>query len=358
MHTDAADLPELTERQEKILSLIVREYSSRPDPEPVGSKFLAETYLDNVSSATVRNEMAHLEELGLLSAPHTSAGRVPTAKGYRYFVRRLLDEKDRELPAEEKERIARRFDEVHGDPESWMRLAASTLAEAARGAALVTSPTAMSSQYKHLALISTHGQIVMMVLVLQSGYVRQQVLTLAEALSQEELTAIANRLNATCAGLTDEQVRIKSRTMNSELEREILEVVADAMSDVDNGPGQIVYRDGLSEVLPEFREQEGARQVLRVMEERSALQHILGEVLNHNIGQIAVIIAGDGRWDEVRHLGLVLSRYGVRGQALGSLVVLGPTRMRYGRAISAVGYVAGLMSNLMIRAYGPPDATE
>ncbi|MCC7208121.1 MAG: heat-inducible transcription repressor HrcA [Anaerolineae bacterium] len=358
METDAADLPELTERQERILSLIVREYSSRPDPEPVGSKFLAETYLENVSSATVRNEMARLEELGLLSAPHTSAGRVPTAKGYRYFVRRLLNEQDRELPAEEKESIARRFDEVHGDPESWLPLAASTLAEAARGAALVTSPTAMNSQYKHLALISTHGPIVMMVLVLQSGYVRQQVLTLAEALPQESLTAIANRLNGVCAGLTGELVRTKARTMGNELDREILEVAADAMSDVDSGPGQIVYHDGLSDVLPEFREQEGARQVLRVMEERSALQHILSDALNHSIGQVAVIIAGDGRWDEVRHLGLVLSRYGVRGQALGSLVVIGPTRMRYGRAISAVGYVAGLMSNLMIRAYGSPDAGE
>src|SRR2546426_6912542 len=98
MNPDAAELPKLTERQERILALIVREYISRP--EPVGSKYLAEHFLTNVSSATIRNDMALLEELGLVVAPHTSAGRVPTEAGYRYFVKRLLDES--ELPAEEK----------------------------------------------------------------------------------------------------------------------------------------------------------------------------------------------------------------------------------------------------------------
>lgn len=357
MSTDAADLPELTERQEKILAMIVREYTSRP--EPVGSKFVAGNYLDTISSATIRNDMARLEELGLLAAPHTSAGRVPTEAGYRYFVKRLLADHERELPADEKQLIAQQFSEAPRDLESWMRVAAVTLSRTAHGAALVTPPRAVTSQFKHLALIATHGRMVMMVLVLYGGDVRQQMLTLTESVSQEQLGAIANHLNALCEGLTPEQIRSRSRTLDNELEREILEVVADTLEEADTAQHLFAYLDGMSDVLTEFTEREGAQQALRVMEERTALHSILAEALNYNIGKVAVIVAGDNRWDEVRHLGLVLSRYGVRDQAVGSLVVLGPTRMRYGRAISAVGYVAALMSNLMIRAYGAePDDQE
>lgn len=119
MYLDANNMPELTDRQERILSLIIREYTNKP--EPVSSKFLAETYLANLSSATIRNEMARLEELGLLAAPHTSAGRVPTEAGYRYFVSRLLAD---ELPAEEKSSIAAAFNTLSRDLESHLRVAA------------------------------------------------------------------------------------------------------------------------------------------------------------------------------------------------------------------------------------------
>ncbi|MCS6870166.1 MAG: heat-inducible transcriptional repressor HrcA [Anaerolineae bacterium] len=344
---DAAGLPELTERQEKILALIIREYTNKP--EPVGSKFLAETHLSNLSSATIRNEMARLEELGLLAAPHTSAGRVPTEVGYRYFVRRLLSD---ELLPDEKQAIDSAFAPVANDLESGLRLAATLIARNAQGAALVTSPRAVSSQYKHLALLSTQGRVVMMVLVLHGGEVRQQMLTLAEPPSQELLSAIANQLNALCEGLNAEQVRSRAKQVENELAREIIEVIADVMDEADHAPVRFAYREGVSEVLTLFTESAGAQQAIRAIEEPQVLQDIVAELPDQAIGQVRVIIGGDGRWHDIQHLGMVISRYGVPKQTTGALLVLGPTRMRYGRAVATVRHVAGLISGMLLTIYG------
>src|SRR5476649_1696032 len=165
MSPDALDTTELTERQEKILALVVREYTNKP--EPVGSKYLADHFMTNFSSATIRNDLASLEEKGFLAAPHTSAGRVPTEAGYRYFVKQLLN--DGKLSTEEQTTIAHEFSQVHSDIAQWMQLAVTTLARTSRGAALVTAPYAYSSQFKHIELISTQGRLVLMVLVMYGG---------------------------------------------------------------------------------------------------------------------------------------------------------------------------------------------
>jgi heat-inducible transcriptional repressor len=349
MNVDAAETPQLTERQERILALVVREYTT--NPEPVGSKLLAEKFLTNISSATIRNDLAVLEELGYVVSPHTSAGRIPTEAGYRYFVKRLLDEG--ELPEEEQQIIANEFSLIPTNVEQWMQHAVITLARASRGAALVTSPRAVSSQFKHIELISTQGRLVLMVLVLYGGDVRQQMLTLAETLTQDELSAATRHLNNICDGLTGAQMRTRVRAADKELEREVLDIIADVLEETDHKQNFVTYREGLSDVLPEFTESEGAQQVLRLLEERSILSGIVSEVLDQRLGRVEVVIAGEGRWNEVTHLSMVLSRYGVHGQATGTLGILGPTRMRYGRAISAVRYVAGLMSNLLVDVYGP-----
>lgn len=347
MTQDAVNPPQLTERQEKILALIVREYITRP--EPVGSKYLADSGL-NVSSATIRNEMAMLEELGFLASPHTSAGRVPTETGYRYFVKRLLTEGD--LTPEEQRTISDEFHNSAADLESWMRLAVATLARTSHSAGLVTTPHALNSQFKHVELISTQGRLVLMVLVLYGGSVRQQMLTLAEALSQDTLSAVASRLNAVFDTLNSEQIRRKGRTFDAALDREVTDLIADTMYGADQRQHVVAYRDGLSDVLAEFTESEAAQQALRILEEHTVLSAIVSDPSGEQINGVRVVIAGEGRWAEVRHLSLVLAGYGVIGQATGTLGVLGPTRMRYGRAIASVRYVAGLMSNLLIDVYG------
>ena len=188
-------MDDLTPRQQLILGLVIREYVAAA--QPVGSKTI-EGYGLGVSSATIRNEMVVLEELGYLIQPHTSAGRVPTELGYRYFVERLMRESH--LPLDEQRTIRHQFHQVGVDLEQWMRLAASVLARTAQSAAVVTSLKTEQCRLRHLELISIHETMAMLIVVLEGGIVRQQMLTLDEAMSQDTLTQIANRLNDLCVG--------------------------------------------------------------------------------------------------------------------------------------------------------------
>jgi heat-inducible transcriptional repressor len=234
--------------------------------------------------------------------------------------------------------------------DEWMRVAAVILSRTAQTAALITRPRAAESQFKHLELISTQGRMVLLVLVLHGGHVHQQVLTLTDPVSQEMLSYTAQLINNACGSLNADQVRNKTRAMSDALSREVGDLVVDAMRQTDQQSSRDVYRFGLSENLPTFSDNE-AQQAIHVLEEQSALDNILREmVLLDNQPDVRVVVAGEGRWDDLSHLSMVLGRYGT-SQARGTLGVLGPTRMRYGRAISAVRYIAGLMSDLLDDVY-------
>ncbi|HEY76021.1 MAG TPA: heat-inducible transcription repressor HrcA [Thermoflexia bacterium] len=336
---------EPTPRQQMILSLVVREYVRTATP--VGSRTLVERYGLEISPATVRNELARLEAMGYLTHPHTSAGRMPTDQGYRYFVERLLRES--ELPLAERRTIAHQFQQVRQDVEEWMPLAASVLARTTRSAALVTAPRATQARYRHLQLISTQGRLVLLILVLQGGLVKQQMLTLPEPMPQQVLSEAADRLNQLCAGLTADEIETRIAALPL-FEADVARLAVDIMRRAGSTAADEVYHDGLSELLqePEFTEGGQAGKVLRVIEERSFLEAVLADALGPTtIGSVRVMIGGEGRFDELHACSLVLSRYGVAGLATGALGVLGPTRMGYGRAISAVRFVAGILSELV-----------
>src|SRR5512142_1452334 len=194
---------DLTERQKFILALVVHEYARTA--APVGSRYLVENYRLDMSSATVRNELAALTEQGYLRQPHTSAGRVPTEEGYRYFVGRLLQETV--LPETVRQTITHQFYQMRHDVDQWMRLAASVLARQSRAASLVTAPHPETLRFKHLELINTRGRQVLMVLVLYGGEVRQRLLTLAEPVAQEQLSVSADRLTRTLVDKSLEGIR-------------------------------------------------------------------------------------------------------------------------------------------------------
>lgn len=365
---------ELTKRQEYILSLIIREYVNVPTP--IGSKVLVERYNLDVSSATVRNDMAALEEAGLIESPHTSAGRVPTEAGYRYFVHRLLGDTD--LSPLEERMIRHQFHQANLELEQWMRLAASVLANTTRTASIVTSPRVAEANYKHVELIHTQGRMVLLVVVLEGGDVRQQMLSLTEPVTQEMLSAVAARLNAQCLGLNAGQIRNlagRAPTLDHEVMHLVAQmldragrahrvVVTDGLLNIldpqllasNLAPGDERRRDELSRALVEV-DSLGARQALRLLEEQSRLEEVLSEALSADAYGVQVLIAGEGRWDELSHTTMVFSRYG-HGFATGTLGVLGPTRLHYGRAISAVRYVAGLMTDLLIEIYGDEELLE
>jgi len=343
-----SETEKLTARQQTILGLVVRDYVK--DASPVSSRALVEHYHLSVSSATVRNELAYLEETGYLTHPHTSAGRVPTPEGYRYFVERLLGEVD--LPLHERLTIVHQFHQARHNFEQWAPLAASILAHTARGASVVTAPQSKEAQYKHLQLISTQGLAVLLVLVLRGGVVKQRMLTLGEPITQEELGEASDRLNQLCNGLTAHEIEAQQRTLPT-FEADVASLVVEIMQSVDARTAGPIYSDGLSKVLqqPEFAEGEKAQELVRVLEERSFLRTVIEDALSPEIGGVQVLVGGEGRWEELRPCSLVLARYGVPEFSTGALGVVGPTRMLYGRAISSVRLISRLLSDLVYEMY-------
>ena len=341
-------MEKLPPRQETILGLVIREYID--SVTPVSSKVLVDKYNLSISTATARNEMVALTEQGYLRQPHTSAGREPTEQGYRYFVQRIVGEN--ELPLAERRTISHQFYQARRDVDEWMRLAASVLAQHAHGASLVTAPRQMKARFKHLELIATQGRLVLLVLVLAGGEVRQQMLTLAEPPSQESLSDAAKQLNALCYGLDSDAVLGQAAHLPT-LEQEVARLIAEMIRKAEAFSAGEIFRDGVTTVLaePEFATSDSARQALRVLEERSYLEEFLAKAMSPNVGGVQVVIGGENAWEELKECSMVLARYGVAGYSTGALGVLGPQRMAYGRAISTVRYVAGLMSDMMYEVY-------
>lgn len=338
-------MPELTERQKTLLLLIIRDYIE--SAQPVGSKRLVEQYPIHLSPATIRNEMAALTEMGYLRQPHTSAGRVPTEEGYRYFVSQMMYQA--ELPQAVQRTISHQFHQSRPDVDQWMTLAASILAHQSQGVSVVTAPHADQAKYKHVELISTQGRQVLMVLVMVGGEVSQQILTLAGPVSQEQLSQTAARLNGLLAGLAvDAMSTLPARP--DALDQDIMMLIVQEMRRAADRTSGEIYTDGLTNVLgePEFAESDGARRTLRLFEERSTLQDLMARAsTNSNVGGLQVLIGGEGGWEELRQCSMVIARYGVPGMATGTLGVLGPMRMSYARTIPTVRYVAGLLSDLV-----------
>jgi heat-inducible transcriptional repressor len=338
-------MDDLSERQKLVLALVIREYIETA--QPVGSVRLVERFNMDVSSATVRNEMVALTEKGYLRQPHTSAGRVPSEDGYRYFVRQLMGHVD--LPVPIKRTIIHQFYQAGTDMERWMRLAASVLAHQSQAASLVTAPRSEQAIFKHLELIGTHGRQVLMVLVLSGGEVIQQMLTLAEPVTQERLSSVAQSINVRCLGLNSEGVA-ELALPSDVLEQDICKLILDEMRRSSQVLTGELYRDGLTQVLaePEFGEVDMARRALRILEERPLLEDLLTRtVLSSEMGGVQVLIGGEGTWEELRECTMVLARYGAPGLVTGTLGVLGPMRMPYARTISTVRFVAGLLSDLV-----------
>ena len=336
---------ELTERQKTLLMLVIRDYIEMA--QPVGSKALVERYHLDLSSATVRNELSSLDEMGYLRQPHTSAGRVPTEEGYRFFVGQMMHQA--ELPEAIQHTITHQFYQARPDVDQWMTLAASILAHQSRAVSVVTAPHAEQVRFKHVELISTQGRQVLMVMVMAGGEVSQQILTLAEPVSQEQLSQTAARLNGVLAGLTLEGIAAVSNRTET-LDQDILTIINQDIQRMTERVSGTIYTDGLTNVLaePEFAESDDARRALRIFEEHSTLQDLLARSsTNSMVGGLQVLIGGEGGWEELRQCSMVLARYGVPGLATGMLGVLGPMRMSYAKTIPTVRFVAGLLSDLV-----------
>ena len=348
-------LLELNERRRFILKLVVQEYVETS--QPVASELLVRKYGLNVSSATIRNELSALEELGYLTHLHTSAGRVPTDAGYRYFVANLMERTP--LPVTEQRTIRHQFYQVRTELDQWIQLAGAVLARTAQNLAVVTAPRAFQSRFKHLELIAIHDTTVLLVLVLHDGTIRQQTFALESTRSQEELSHNALRINQRSHDQTVvrlEELLAQDRNAQvsvfEEIEREVLELVVRAMHQFEDQLNQGIHSDGLMEVLsqPEFSQIGRIRQVLEIVQGGRGLGTLIPQALARD--GVQVVIGGEHSNDEMREYSVVLSRYGVDDTVAGVLGVIGPTRMAYPRTISTVRYISTVMSDLLGDLYG------
>lgn len=337
-----------SERQELMLNLIIREFVE--SAQPVGSKGLVDKYRLAFSPATVRNDMGALTEAGLLRQPHTSAGRVPTEEGYRYFVEKLIGEAD--LPNADKRMISHQFFQAQGDVDHWLRLAASVLAQHSSVAAVVTAPLPERTIFRQLELIPVQGRQVLLVLVLSGGEVQQQMILLAEPLAHSWLSQTSERVTSLCASQDTAGVQACLEKLSG-LEKDVTGVVLEMMRRYDLAADAEVVYDGISNVLnqPEFADRQLAGRALHLIEERSLLRGFLASVLGPEIGGVHVVIGGEGDWEDLRDCSMVVARYGARGLATGAVGVLGPVRMAYGRSISAVRFVSEVMSDLVAESH-------
>lgn len=344
-------MADLSERQKLVLALIVRDYVETA--EPISSGRLVEHFQLDFSPATARNEMAILEKNGYLFQPYTSAGRVPTKEGYRYYVGKLMGE-DR-LPAHVQEMIRHQFYQARHDVDDWLSLSASVLAQHSRGAAIVTPLHTEKARFKHLALLSTRGRQVLMVLVLNSGEVHQQTLVLQDTLSQEQLSGIAARINQFAVGSDAQGLQDVELEWGSPIQEEIFQLVLETMRNLEVVSSGEVFRDGVSNMLsePEFSEPEKARQTLEIFEDRVILNDLLSRTVFGSEGAgVHVIIGGEDTWESLEDTSLILASYGDRDQAMGAIGILGPMRMSYSRGVSTVRFVSELISELISESMG------
>lgn len=341
---------DLTERQRSVLRAVVEDYVLTAIP--VGSKALVTRYGLGVSPATVRSAMAELEALGLLTHPHTSAGRVPSDLGYRLYVESLM--REAELDSTDRLMIRHQFSQVQLTSTEWLRLAASILAGSTRSASVVTPARSRRARYGHVQLVALADGSRLLVLVLADGNVVQRRLDrgtlereLPDAtLDQAELDTAAATLNTELANLTAPQVRRRSSKLPPFAGR-VAEGVANLLEEADSVVIEEVVTDGIVNVLeqPEFAEGSKLRPILEIIQRSDFLEQLVPLITRR--GGVHVIIGRENSLDAMHEVSLVFAPYGAPDRALGLLGVLGPTRMRYPRAIPTVRYLSTLMNELI-----------
>lgn len=331
----------LTKRREALLRIIVGEYISTA--QPVASETIFRNYEMGVSPATIRNDMAYLESEGYIMRPYTSAGTVPLDKAYRYHVESLAQ--DVELPAEEQGRIRNLFAEVE-ELERWLKLAASMVAGLVRNAALVTFPKAKQSRCRHLELVAVHEFLALLIMVLSDTVLRRHILQFDEPVTQEQLTGLADKLNMAYGGLSRREIKSNKLELTPSEER-VSGAVLDVMAAEDEAKYDEPYLEGLRYMLgqPEFGRRERMLGVMELMEVRGWLDQV--SISGSGDRRVQVVIGHENPDEALQELSLVFSGYGVPDRAGGTIVVVGPTRMDYRRAISSVGYMSDLLSDLV-----------
>lgn len=337
----------LSDRQREVLRVIVQDYIRTADP--VGSRTVAKKYGFALSPASIRTIMADLEELGYVVQPHTSAGRVPTDKGYRLFVDSLM--KRPLLSREEVERIEQRMGPSAVDLAELLKATGRLLAALSPYVALTLAPRLQSTHFHRVELVSLSRDRVLVILLVESGLVHHRVVAIDEPMSQEHLDRGARYLSELMHGKTLREVRDRLIAEMAEEKARYDTMLAQALrlgSEALQGEeDDEVLVAGTAHIAdqPEFADASTMRALFAAFEEKSKLVMILNECLRG--GGCKIFIGQELPVQDIRGLSLIASPYRRRDQVLGVLGVMGPTRMDYGRALALVETTAALLSRTL-----------
>lgn len=339
----------LTERQRLILKAIVDDYIR--SAEPVGSRSISKREDIGFSPATIRNEMADLEELGFLEQPHTSAGRIPSTKGYRYYVDHLINADEilavdhtliRSIVAEEMNRM-----------EQVIQHAASVLSNLTNYTSILLGPEVFSNSLQHFSLVPLSDTSAVAIIVTNTGHVENRTITLPPNVSMEHLQQVTNILNAKLAGVPLFQLKAKLfNEIGQELERYaihlegLLKVIEDALKDSDE---HRIFMSGTTNMLiqPEFKDVDKAKNLLDLLDEAPTVM----KLFSSSPKGIQVKIGNEFDHKAMTDCTLITATYSFEGQVLGTLGILGPTRMEYAKVIRYLDSVSKDLGTIMSRWY-------
>ncbi len=335
----------LDDRKVRVLRAIVEDYVTTA--EPVGSRTIARKYNLGVSPATIRNEMADLEEMGYLEQPHTSAGRIPSDLGYRYYVDWLMPEVT--LSAKVLESIHQAFEEKAREIQSLIQQTVRILSDTTNYLAVVLGPQLHAARFHRLSVVPLTGGSALLVLVTDAGFVHTAFTTRPEGMTDEELHGLFDYLSRRLSGVNlEECADAAEKILNSEIlayKSVIGEALSFLRSMVVDDPEEKVYTGGTSRLFdqPEFRDMDKAKAILGMLEHDQAIRRLINAHVNQD--SVLVSIGGETGMSEIQDCSLVGAAFSIGGHAAGKIAVLGPKRMDYARVIEVVKCVQAKLSD-------------
>ncbi|MEX2374953.1 MAG: heat-inducible transcriptional repressor HrcA [Dehalococcoidia bacterium] len=338
----------LTERQASILGMVVDEYVQTA--EPVSSKALVSRRRLEVSTATIRNELARLETGGYITHPYTSAGRIPSDQGYRFYVEALMAEDP--VGVEERRTVEHQLHQVAGDLDNWLSLTATILSSLVGNVAVVTRPRTTSVRLRNAQLVELSREASLLVVVMDDGRLRQRILPLAEPVAQDALNDRALRLNQIFGGKDAAGIREEMVNVFDAGDLAVAENLVEILQ--EQRIAEETFVEGIDSALrqPEFAD------VDRILEAVAQLQayrlrSILEPAVDAQLGSMRVVIGSENTDSGMQDWSMIVARYG-EADAAGAVAVIGPTRMAYQRTIPRVRYVASLMTQLLYEVRREP----
>jgi heat-inducible transcriptional repressor len=339
---------QLDARKRDILRAVIQAYVDTA--EPVGSETLAHRARLGVSAATIRNEMAALEEMGLLAQPHTSAGRIPTDRGYRVYVDSMLEEE--QLPADQRHWVRRRLAAALAEREWVPREVARALATLTPYASVVSHPHPRRLVFRHLHFVPLEATRVLAVIVTDAGVLRARTLDLPEAMDPDGLERLSRMVSQRLHGhplgeITDALLRqvVEEAAWQHRVVRVLVARILRRLPEATRR----VHIEGTANILaqPEFKDAQSARPVLRALEQEDVVADLLDDASDHPVW---IAIGSEHRVEALRGCSVVVAAYRVGGRPAGALGIVGPTRMPYGRVVALVRYLADTVSQVLAEA--------